>query len=185
LTLWSARQGAQALTTALNVTYDVRETRGIVSRLGLTLLVTAGAIAIGVIALVAVVAIPGMLGRLPLGHMGQLAVSAVRWPIMAVVMVAALALAYRYAPNRRRPGWRWVGYGAVAGAVLWLIASALFSLYVTTFAHYNRTYGSLGTIVVLLLWLYISALAVLLGAEFNAAIEQQIVIEAEEATPER
>lgn len=180
LTLWSARQGANAIVIALNIAYEVRETRALLLRMGLTLLLTVAAILVAIVALVGVVGIPAVLGHLGLGSIGQLAVSAVRWPILALLLVGALAALYRYLPNRRRPAWRWVASGAVAATVLWLIASALFSLYVSTFAHYNKVYGSVGAIVVLLLWLFLSALIVLIGAEFNAAIEQQIVIEAEE-----
>lgn len=177
LTLWSARRGAKALIEALNIAYEVRETRGMVLRAALTLLLTVAAILLAIVALVAVVAIPAMLNHLGLGEAGQLAVSAVRWPILAVLIAGAFAALYRFAPNRRRPAWRWVACGAAAATALWLIASALFSFYVSTFAHYNQVYGSVGAIVVLLLWLFISALIVLIGAEVNAEIEQQVVIE--------
>lgn len=180
ITLWSARKGAKAMVEALNIVYEVRETRSIFYRAGLTLLLTLAAIVVAIIALVSVVAIPAVLGYLGLGVKEELAVSAIRWPVLAVIIAASFAGLYRLAPNRRRPAWRWVGYGAATATVLWLIASALFSLYVSSFANYNKVYGAAGAIVVLLLWLFLSALIVLVGAEVNAAIEQQVVIEADE-----
>jgi membrane protein len=177
LTLWSARQGANGITRALNIAYDVREPRGFVKRIGVSLVFTVASIVFGVIALIAEVVIPALLGQFDLGSVWQMGISAIRWPILALLIGAGVAVLYRYAPNRPRPGWRWVGYGAAMATVLWLIGSALFSLYVGHFAHYNKVYGSLGTVVVLLLWLFVSALIILLGAELNSALEQQVVIE--------
>ena len=90
--------------------------------------------------------------------------------VLVIVMLAAI---YRYAPSREEPRWRWVSWGAILATALWLIASALFSIYVGKFASYDKTYGSLGAVVVLLLWLYLSAFIVLLGAPLNAEIEHQ------------
>ncbi|HET7307109.1 MAG TPA: YihY/virulence factor BrkB family protein [Gammaproteobacteria bacterium] len=179
LTLWSSRQGANAIIRALNVVYGERETRSLFRRIGLSLVFTVASIVLAVLALIAVVIVPSALSGLKLGPMWQMGISAIRWPILAILIGGGLAALYRYAPNRRKPAWRWVGVGAATATVLWLIGSALFSLYVGHFANYNQTYGSVGTIVVLLLWLFISALIVLLGAELNAAIEQQVAIEAD------
>ncbi|HET8551144.1 MAG TPA: YihY/virulence factor BrkB family protein [Gammaproteobacteria bacterium] len=179
LTLWSSRQGANAIIRALNVVYGERETRSLFRRIGLSLVLTAASIVFAVLALIAVIIVPSALSGLKLGPTWQMGISAVRWPILAILIGGGLAALYRYAPNRRKPAWRWVGVGAATATVLWLIGSALFSLYVGHFANYNQTYGSVGTIVVLLLWLFISALIVLLGAELNSAIEQQVAIEAD------
>jgi len=108
-----------------------------------------------------------------LGSYGKTVASVARWPVLLVMMVFALAVAYRFAPSRQEPRWRWVTWGAVAAAVLWLIASALFSLYVGRVASYNKTYGSLAGVVVLLMWLYVSGYVVLLGAALNAELEHQ------------
>jgi len=96
-----------------------------------------------------------------------------RWPLVALLIFAALAVVYRYAPDRENPEWRWVSWGAVVAAALWLLASIGFSVYVSLLGSYNETYGSLGAIVVLLLWLYLSAFAILVGAELNAEMERQ------------
>ncbi|HET7587114.1 MAG TPA: YihY/virulence factor BrkB family protein [Gammaproteobacteria bacterium] len=185
LTLWSARQGANAIIKALNVVYGESETRGLLHRIGLSLVFTLASIVFAVLALIAVILIPSMLGQLNLGPMWQLGISAIRWPILAVLVGGGVAALYRYAPDRHRPAWRWVVLGAAVATVLWLIGSGLFSLYVSHFANYNKSYGSLGTIVVLLLWLFISSLIVLIGAELNSAVEQQVAIEADIADDRR
>jgi membrane protein len=110
---------------------------------------------------------------LPLGDFGKTISSIVRWPILLALVTIGLALLYRYAPSRRGPQWRWVSWGAATATVLWLVGSALFSLYVAKFAGYDKSYGALGGVVVLLMWLYVSAFVVISGAELNAEIEHQ------------
>ncbi|HET6725370.1 MAG TPA: YihY/virulence factor BrkB family protein [Gammaproteobacteria bacterium] len=185
LTLWSARQGAQAIIKALNIAYGERETRTFLRRAGLSLLFTIGSILFAIVALVCVVVIPALLGQFHLGPAFREGISAIRWPVLAVLIFGGVAIMYRFAPDRCRPAWRWVVYGSIAATILWLIGSALFSLYVSHFANYNKVYGTVGTVVVLLLWLYISALIVLVGAEFNSAVEQQVAIEADVAEDRR
>src|SRR5690606_14264468 len=97
----------------------------------------------------------------------------VRWVILAGAFVFGLAVVYRFAPDRKQPQWRWVTRGAAAATVLWLLGSALFSLYVANFGDYNKTYGALAAIVILLTWIYLTTFVVLLGAELNAETEHQ------------
>ena len=96
-----------------------------------------------------------------------------RWPLLAGLGLFALAVAYRLCPSREQPKWRWVSWGAATAMTLWIAASALFSWYVSSFDNYNKTYGTLGAIVVLLMWFYLSAYSVLLGAKLNAEMEHQ------------
>ncbi|MDN5864532.1 MAG: YihY/virulence factor BrkB family protein [Gammaproteobacteria bacterium] len=173
LTLWSARQGATAIITALNIAHGGLEPRGLTRRIGLSLAVTTASILFAVIALIAVVVLPALLTRIDLGSMWGVGITVVRWAVLVLLVGAGLAVLYRFVPNRHCRAWRWVACGAALATVAWLIGSALFSLYVSHFASYNRMYGAIGTVVVLLLWLFISALVVLLGAEFNAAIESR------------
>ena len=119
-----------------------------------------------------VVALPAVLDRVT-GDAVRTALLVLRWPLLALLILVALAVLYRFAPDRRNPEWRWVSWGARAAAGLWLVASVGFSVYVSLLGNYNKTYGSLGAVIILLLWLYLSALAVLMGAELNAEMERQ------------
>jgi membrane protein len=171
--LWSASGGVQGLVKSLNLVYDERETRGFVKLRGLSLLLTLGAIVVVVVALALIAVFPGVLDDLGLGQAGELAASIARWVVLALVVLTALAVVYRYAPDRANPRWRWVSWGAVVALVVWLLGSVGFSWYVDNFGKYNQTYGALGSVIVLLLWLFLSSFAVLLGAELDAEIERQ------------
>ena len=171
--LWSASGGMGNLITAVNIGYDEDEDRGFVKRKGLSLLMTLGAIVFVVVAIALVAVLPAVLNALGLPPVLRVGVEVVRWLGLVVAMMAALGVLYRVAPDRDAPRLRWVSVGAVTATVLWVIASAGFSLYVDRFSSYGKTYGSLAGVVVLLLWLWISAYVVLLGAEMNAEAEQQ------------
>jgi membrane protein len=171
--LWSASGGVQGLVKSLNLVYDERETRGFLKLRGLSLLLTLGAIVVAVVALALITVFPAVIDDLGLGEAGELAASIGRWVILALLVLVALAVLYRYAPDRANPRWRWVSWGAVVALVLWLLGSFGFSWYVDNFGKYNQTYGALAAVIILLLWLYLSSFAVLLGAEFDAEIERQ------------
>jgi membrane protein len=171
--LWSASGGVQGLVKGLNLVYDERETRGFVKLRGLSFLLTLGAIVVAVTATALIAVFPGVIERLELGQAGELAASIVRWVVLALLVLVALAVVYRFAPDRANPRWRWVSGGAVVALVLWLLASVGFSWYVDNFGNYNQTYGALAAVIILLLWLFLSAFAVLLGAEFDAETERQ------------
>jgi membrane protein len=162
--LWSASSGMKHLIDALNAAYDEEEGRGFVKVRALSLLLTVAAVLFVVGAFFAVAIVPALVE-------GPL--SLLRWPLLAVAFMAALATLYRHGPSRDEPEWRWTSAGGVVATVLWLAASALFSLYVSEVGSYGETYGSLGSIVVLMLWLFITAAVVLLGAELNAELERQ------------
>jgi membrane protein len=174
LALWSASAGMRTLMEALNVAYDEEEKRGTIRFYATALLLTLAAIAGAIIAISLVVALPIVLNFL--GGLG----GALKWLISigsVVILIATvmlgLAIVYRYGPSREQPRWRWVSWGAVIATVLWVIGSVLFSVYVTRFGNYNETYGSVGAIVILLMWFLLSAYAVLIGAEVNAEMERQ------------
>jgi len=173
VTLWSASKGIKTLFTALNIAYDEEEKRGFITLNALALVMTLGALVFGIITLALVAVLPALLGQLGLQAIARVAVSLVRWPLLAVAVIVALAVLYRYGPSRDQPQWTWVSGGAIVATVLWLVASILFSVYVANFGSYNQTYGSLGAVVVLLTWLYLSAFIVLLGAELNSEMEHQ------------
>jgi membrane protein len=171
--LWSASGGVQGLVKGLNMVYDERETRGFFKLRGLSLLLTLGAIVVAVVALALIAVFPGFVDGLGLGRAGELAASIGRWVVLALLMLAAFAVVYRFAPDRANPRWRWVSWGAVVALVLWLLGSFGFSYYVDNFGKYNQTYGALAAVIILLLWLFLSAFVVLLGAEFDAETERQ------------
>jgi membrane protein len=171
--LWSASSGVQGLVKGLNLVYDERESRGFLKLRGLSLLLTLGAILMAVVAIALVAVFPAVIGDLGLGQAGELAASIARWVVLALLVLSALAVLYRHAPDRANPRWHWVSGGAVVALVLWLLGSIGFSWYVDNFGKYNQTYGALAAVIILLLWLFLSAFVVLLGAELDAETERQ------------
>lgn len=173
LSVWSARKGMTALMTATNIAYDESEERGFLKQLMVSMAFTLGAVVGFVLVALVAVAVPLFLESLGLAGWLQLLLSALRWLVLWFLIVVGLAVVYRYAPNRDEPKWRWVTWGSAMAATLWIIGSVLFSLYVRNFGSYGETYGSLGGVVVLLMWFYLSGFIVVLGAEINAELEHQ------------
>jgi membrane protein len=171
--LWSASSGMSHVIEAINIAYDERETRTWIKRRLLALALTIGAAVFMLVAIGLVAVLPAALADTGLGTGARIAAGLVRWLVLFVGMGAALSVLYRYAPNRDDPQWRWASPGAIAATVVWLVASVLFSVYTANFAKYNETYGSLGAVVVVMLWLFLTALAVIFGAELNAELERQ------------
>ncbi len=173
LALYSASAGANGIVRGINVVYDEEETRGFLKLRGLSLLLTVGALVTGLIAIGLVGVLPAVIDSFGLGRIGETVVRVVRWPALALLAVAGLGLLYRYAPNRQAAKVRWVTWGAITATALWLIGSGLFSLYISNFSNYGATYGTVAGIIILLLWLFLSSFALLLGAEINAEMERQ------------
>jgi membrane protein len=171
--LFSASGGVQNLMKAINLAYDEQETRGTVKLRATALLLTLGAVVFIVVAVGLVAVLPALLDAIDLGGLGRVLVFLARWVGLVAFVLVALAVLYRYAPDRDNPKMRWVGLGSLAATVLWLIGSAGFSLYVSNFGKYGKTYGALAGVVVLLLWLYLTCYIVLFGAEVNAEAERQ------------
>jgi membrane protein len=171
--LWSASSGTKQLIGAINAAYDETETRKFFKLRGLAIMLTVGAILFLLVTVGLIAFLPSVLESVGLGDVGRTAASIARWPLLAVLFVVGLALLYRLAPDRDDPEWRWVSPGAVVATVLWIAGSALFSYYTANFGSYNETYGSLGAIVVLMLWLLLTSYSIILGAELNAEIERQ------------
>ncbi len=173
LALYSASSGVQTLFTALNIAYEEEETRGFL-RFYLTSFAFTLAAVVGVaLALALLVGVPALLALLPLGPATQWVVRLGSLALLLALVAAGVAAIYRFGPSRAPASWRWLTPGSIAATVLWLLASLGFSWYVTNFAGYNETYGTLGGVIVLLMWLWISAYVVLLGAELNAELELQ------------
>jgi len=171
LALVSASAGMKALMTGVNAAYSEAETRGFVRMRGLAFVLTLGGSLVTVLALAVIVALPVAARRLP-GPAGLL-VSVLRWPLLAAVLIAGLAVLYRVAPSRQDARWQWLSWGSVAATGLLVVGSMLCSLYASHVPAQNKTYGTFFGVIVLLLWLFLSALAVLVGAELNAELELQ------------
>jgi membrane protein len=172
VTLWSAMSGVGTLMQALTVAYEERERRGILAFYGQSAALTIGIGVFGLVSLLLIAVVPAILDRLPFGAMWRNDIALIRWPILAALGYVALVAVYCFAPSRETPRWPWFAPGTIAAAVLWLLGSVGFSFYVTQFATYNKTYGSLGAVVILLMWFYVSSYIVLAGAELNAEIEK-------------
>jgi membrane protein len=172
LSVWTCNAGMKALIGGLNVAYECHERRNFIVLNLISLAFTAGAIAFAIAAMSAVVAAPQVLAFLHLDSLRGF--SLVRWPALFVVAVGGLSLLYRFAPSRPRARWRWITPGGVLAAVAWMGMSVGFSFYVGHFGTYDRTYGSLGAIVGFMTWIWLSLTIVLLGAEFNSELEDQV-----------
>jgi membrane protein len=171
--LFSASGGVNGMVKALNAAYDEKETRNFLRLRALSLVLTLGAI-VGVLVSIGLIAVvPVLLDNLGLGPVGQFLARWGRWPLLAVLVMAGLAMLYAYAPDRENPELKWISPGAVMATVLWLIGSALFSLFVSNFGNYGATYGIFAGIIVLMLWLFLTGFVVIMGAEVNAEIERQ------------
>jgi len=183
LALWSANAGMKALIDALNIVYEEEEKRGFFKLNLVALAFTVGAILSLLFAIGAVVALPLLLDRLGLGHLTSLLLDYGRWPILILGLIMGLAMLYRYGPSRREPKWKWVSVGSLIASVLWIVASAALSLYLEKYAHYDATYGTLGTAIGLMIWMWMTTIVVLLGAELNSEIEHQTAADTTEGHP--
>ena len=172
--LWSAAKGMKALVTGLNIVYDVEDKRGFFKLNAIALLLTIGAVLFAAFSLGFIVAFPALMGIIGLTEITRILINIFRWPLLAIFIIIGIALLYRYAPNRKNPDFRWFSWGSVTATLLWILFSGLFSFYVSNFGSYNETYGSIGAVIILLMWFYITAFVILLGAELNSEMDHQI-----------
>jgi membrane protein len=163
----------KAMIDALNVIYGEDEKRSFLRLNLLSLVLTLGGLVFLLIAIATVIVLPLVFAWLGIESFGQWAVAMLRWPAIMVVIALGLAVLYRHGPSRREAKWRWLSVGAVIAMLLWVAGSALFSWYLSNFADYNATYGSLGAAIGLMMWLWLTSIAILIGAEINAEIEHQ------------
>ena len=170
--------------TALDIAYDQPERRGFFRFNLVALVLTVGFVVVGLVIIALVAGLPAAVAAIGLGGTTRWLALILEWPLLIVVMMAMLAVLYRYAPDRDMPRWQWISPGAAVATLLWVIGSIVFSVYVTHFGSYNKTYGSLGAIIVLLTWLWLSAYVVLFGAEINAELERQTRADTTEGRPQ-
>jgi membrane protein len=171
--LWSANAGMKAIIDALNVVYEEKEKRGFIKLTLVSLAFTLAAIGAMLLALGAVVVLPIAVNYVGLPNVTDLLLRFVRWPLLLILIIIGLAVLYRYGPSRREPSWQWISVGSAIAAVAWLASSALLSWYLASFADYNATYGSLGAGIGMMVWMWISSIVILFGAELNSEIEHQ------------
>ncbi len=180
--VWSASGYVAAFMRASNAIYDVDEGRPIWMTLPVRVITTIVLLALLAIAAVGVVVTGGLAKQIGnLIGVGGTAVTVwdiAKWPVLLFVVSLMFAILYWAAPNVKHPGFRWVSPGGLFAVVVWIAASALFALYVANFSSYNKTYGTLAGVIIFLVWLWVSNIAVLLGAELNAELERAKVIEA-------
>jgi YihY family inner membrane protein len=181
--LWSASGGVNNLVKAVNIAYDEVETRNFLKLRALSLGLTLGAVAFVVLTIGLVAVLPIVLDALPLGGLGTVLAEIARWVALLAVVAGSLAILYRVAPDRDAPRFRWVSLGSVVVTVAWALVSLGFSLYVNNFGSYDKTYGAIAGVIVLMLWLYLTCYLVLLGAEINSEAEHQTAHDTTDGEP--
>jgi len=182
--LWSASGGVGNLITAVNIAYDEVETRNFVKLKLTSLALTLGAILFVIVTVGLLAVVPAVIQALPLGVVGTILAQIARWVLLLAVFAGSLAILYRIAPDRDAPRFRWVSLGAVVVTVIWAVVSLGFALYVNKFGSYDKTYGTIAGVIVLMLWLYLTCYLVLLGAEINAEAEHQTARDTTEGEPQ-
>lgn len=183
IALYSSASATKALIQGMNICYGEREKRSFIKLNLIAIVMTVGAIVAVLLAFSLVAIIPAILQNISFGLHVDNVINYARWPILLVGFITGLSFVYRYGPSRQDAKWSWVTWGAAVAALLWVGASGLFSLYVAKFGSYDKTYGSLGAIVVFLMWLWLSALSVLVGAELNAEMERQTLKDTTDGPP--
>lgn len=170
--IWSANQGTKSLFTGVDIAYSSKNKRGLIKQNALTLLFTFGAIILLILSVVLIVAFPTFVDNMGLPTKMENIISWSRWVIMGFLSVFCISMVYIFAPVRPRQRVNWVLTGALVASFLWLLTSWAFSYLISNFANYGEIYGSLSAVVVLMLWLYLTSLIILLGAELNSEIEK-------------
>ena len=163
----------KAIMDALNVVYEEKEKRSFIKLNLVSLAFTLAGLGVLLLALGTVVVLPIALNYLGLQNATDLLLRFARWPLLLIIVIFGLAVLYRYGPSRREPRWQWISVGSASAAVAWLVSSALLSWYLGSFAHYDATYGSLGAGIGMMMWMWISSIVILLGAQLNSEIEHQ------------
>lgn len=170
LAIWSARAGMAAVMTGLNIAYQETERRSLIVQNLTAIAMTFAAVILAISIVFAIGIIPAALALLRMPPAVATVIALIRWPILAFVILTGFGVLYRFAPCRRNAQWRWITWGSATATTFWILGSVLFSFYVSHFGSYDATYGSLGAVVVLLLWLWVAALFFLMGAEVDAEL---------------
>jgi membrane protein len=174
LAVWSMWSATGMLMMAVNICYGEERRRGFLSLNLHALALGAGLVLFAIVAFALIAVLPAALALLPVSGAWLQVLGLIRWPILAGVIIVVLGIVYRYAPDRAEAKRRWISWGSVVATALWIFGSIAFTTYVSKVGSYDRTYGSLGAVIILLLWFYLTAYVILAGAELNAEIEGRI-----------
>ncbi len=171
--LWSASKGSTSVIEAMNIIYGEKECRGFIKRTAMALGFTLLGTVLSLVAIVVVVAMPAITGIFNFGPFFETLGNVAGWAILLFLFSFYLSCVYRFGPCRQNAKWNWVSRGSIIASVLWALTSALFSWYASNFGNFNKTYGSLGAVVVLMTWFWISSFIILIGGEINSELEHQ------------
>ncbi|MDR5905223.1 YihY/virulence factor BrkB family protein [Franzmannia qiaohouensis] len=171
--MFVASKGVRGLILGLNIVYGEQERRRLAHKVTVVSALTVGLIVLTLVTIAFIAGLPLVIGMLGLDSTLVTLISLLRWPVLVLMMMLVIAVLYRFGPYRRSPRWEWLSVGTVTATLLWLLGSLALSFYVSHFANFSELYGSLGAVVVLLMWFWLSAFTVLVGAELNGEMERQ------------
>lgn len=177
IAFWSANGGIKAMIEGLNFAYGEREKRSFLHLNGVAFAFTLGAIALMLVVFVALAVIPAMLAVLNVGTIADVVLRLLRWPLLVAVLGLALTVLYRNGPSRRPARWRRVTWGSGVATFGWLIMSIAFTIYLERIANFSATYGALAAPIGFLLWVWLSIIVIILGAEINGELEHQTAVD--------
>ncbi len=177
ISLWSANRGTNALFEGVNIAYNELDQRNIIKKNLITLIFTLGAVVLGLISLLFIIFFPILIEKVGLPRQIEVILGWSRWVVLGIILILSLSMVYKIAPNRSNPRFAWVSPGAILGTIFWLAGSLLFSWYVKNFGSYDDLYGSFAAVIILMLWLFLTAFIVLMGAEINSEIEHQTMFD--------
>lgn len=171
--LWSTNKATHAVFVGINIAYHEKEDRGFIKLKAIELLFTFGVLITGILSVAFVVGYPALIDKLNLPDLLQLVFAVLRWLILAAIVYFSLSVVYKVAPNRSNPTFKWVTPGSLLATVFWLAGSLLFTFFVNNFGNYDKTYGSIAAVAILMLWFFLTGFIVIMGAEINSETEHQ------------
>ncbi len=177
LSLWSSNKATSAVFEGINIAYNEEDNRKFIKKKAITLLFTLGGILAGIISIAFVVGFPAFIDRFNLPDFVKTGLAILRWMILAAIIYFSLGVTYKVAPHRTNPRFKWINVGSAFATVIWLGASLLFTLYVNNFGNYDKAYGSIAAVIILLLWFYLTGFIIILGAEINSEVEHQTAVD--------
>ncbi len=177
IAFWSANGGVKAMIEGLNFAYSEREKRSFFRLNAVAFAFTFGTMGMMILLFLALAVIPAVLAVLNLGTVGDLLIRLVRWPFLVLALGVGLTVLYRHGPSRTSPEWRWVTWGSAFATISWLLMSIAFTIYLNRIANFDVTYGALAAPIGFLLWVWLSIIVIILGAEINGEMEHQTAVD--------